>query len=264
MGPIPLTPSRATGCSRGTSRERSYRGRRRSRLPYATGVGHRRGAAPVFDGWRRGIRRAPPSSPPDRTSCPDPSVRRHEGALPTPAFRNFPLLGNGRRRQYLCPTRLLGEGWTMPDAANLRRRRLPLTGLIAATAVARSAVALFAACGGDPDLGHAGPQPDAQPHPTAGPVDQQPDTLNDLQSRAREVLATRLSVTAESLTLISDEIVQWSDASLGCPQEGMGWAQVITPGRRMTFRHNENTYEVHMGTADSGQEPVSREGGISY
>ena len=152
----------------------------------------------------------------------------------------------------------------MRDAANfgatlVPARRSPVR-LITIALAALAAVGLLAACGGEPEFGDAGPREDAQPRPTVGTVDQQPDTLNELQSRARKVLATRLSVPAETLTLISDEAVQWSDASLGCPQEGMAYAQVITPGRRMTFRHNEDTYEVHTATADSPQEPVSCEG----
>ena len=48
------------------------------------------------------------------------------------------------------------------------------------------------------------------------------------------------------------------------PQEGMMYAQVITPGHRMTFRHNEDTYEVHTADAGSSMEPVSCEGGVSH
>ena len=95
--------------------------------------------------------------------------------------------------------------------------------------------------------------------------DQQPDTLNQLQilsgggSRRQA-----LGADAESLALVKDEAVPWPDASLGCPQEGMMYAQVITPGHRMTFRHNEDTYKVHTADAGSSMDPVSCEGGVSY
>ena len=156
----------------------------------------------------------------------------------------------------------------MQDATNLWRNlllgRLTATRLIAVAVVVLVSVGLLTACGGEPVSGDTRPRPDAQPNPTAGNVGEQPGSLNELQIRAREVLASRLSVPAESLTLISDERVQWSDASLGCPQEGMAYAQVITPGHRITFQHNGNTYEVHTAAADSRQEPVSCEGGTSY
>lgn len=126
-----------------------------------------------------------------------------------------------------CPNRWANGDWIMQDTANFRRPLLtgrPAQARMFLAALALAAVGLLAACSGEPDFGDTRPQPDAQPNPTAAPVNRQPDTLNELQARAREVLATRLSVPAESLTLISDESVQWSDASLGCPQEGMGYA----------------------------------------
>ncbi len=47
---------------------------------------------------------------------------------------------------------------------------------------------------------------------------------------AREDLARRLGLAPEAIRLVSVEAVEWSDASLGCPQPGMMYAQVITPG----------------------------------
>ena len=89
-----------------------------------------------------------------------------------------------------------------------------------------------------------------------------PQTLTGLQVEARQVLADRLSVPAAGLELVSDELVQWGDTSLGCPQAGMFYAQVITPGHRITFRQGEDTYEVHTASGEDGGpklEPVSCE-----
>ena len=89
-----------------------------------------------------------------------------------------------------------------------------------------------------------------------------PQTLTGLQVEARQVLADRLSVPAAGLELVSDEPVQWGDTSLGCPQAGMFYAQVITPGHRITFRQGEDTYEVHTASGEDGGpklEPVSCE-----
>ncbi|MDE2940712.1 MAG: hypothetical protein OXR67_17605 [Chloroflexota bacterium] len=120
------------------------------------------------------------------------------------------------------------------------------------------------ACQGEAPPGNSGSGADVLPEVTAEAGGQPPDALNELQSQARGVLAARLSVPAESLALIKDEGVQWPDASLGCPQEGMAYAQIITSGHRMTFRHGEDTYEVHTAAAGSSVEPVSCEGGSSY
>ena len=47
------------------------------------------------------------------------------------------------------------------------------------------------------------------------------------------------------------ERVAWSDASLGCPQEGMGYAQIITPGYRLTFDLVGTSYAVHTNSDGS-------------
>ena len=154
----------------------------------------------------------------------------------------------------------------MRDAANLGRlpRRSAGTRFMAVALLAMAAVGLLMACRGEAPSGNSGAGGVTPPGVTAEAAGRQPATSNDLQSRARAVLAARLSVPAESLTLIKDEAVQWPDASLGCPREGMMYAQVITPGHRMTFRYNDDTYEVHTAAAGSSMEPVSCEGGASY
>ncbi len=121
---------------------------------------------------------------------------------------------------------------------------------------------LLAACGSEPQSEQpaGGESSPAQAAPEA-------PQLTPLQVDARELLAERLSAPVDSLVLVSDEAVQWADASLGCPQEGMGYAQAIVPGRRITFSHNGDHYEVHTSdpaAAGSRVEMVSCEGGISY
>ena len=70
---------------------------------------------------------------------------------------------------------------------------------------------------------------------------------------AREDLAQRLGLAPESIRLVSIHAVQWPDASLGCPQPGMVYAQVITPGFRMVLETEGRTYEYH---TDAGQSVV--------
>lgn len=129
-------------------------------------------------------------------------------------------------------------------------------------AIMALAVCVLVACGGG-----TAPEP-ANSHEDEKPVATAPlQTLTDLQVAAREVLAERLSVSADMLALVSDHEVQWSDASLGCPQEGMMYAQVITPGHRITFSYEGDHYEVHTSVADDPGPPlnmVSCEGGTAY
>jgi len=67
---------------------------------------------------------------------------------------------------------------------------------------------------------------------------------------AVEDLARRLDTSPEEIMVISVEAEQWSDTSLGCPQPGMMYAQVITPGFRVTLKVGGETYDYHTDRAD--------------
>ncbi|MEW5958909.1 MAG: hypothetical protein AB1801_14345 [Chloroflexota bacterium] len=58
-------------------------------------------------------------------------------------------------------------------------------------------------------------------------------------------LAEKAGVPAEEIKLISMEAVEWSDASLGCPQPGYMYAQVITPGYLIILEAQGEEYEYH-------------------
>jgi len=62
---------------------------------------------------------------------------------------------------------------------------------------------------------------------------------------AKADLMQRLGVTEEAIVVKSIEEVQWRDASLGCPQPGMMYAQVITPGFQIVLEVEGQTYEYH-------------------
>lgn len=58
-------------------------------------------------------------------------------------------------------------------------------------------------------------------------------------------LVEQSSVPAKQIKLVSMEAVQWSDTSLGCPQEGYMYAQVITPGYLIILEAQGQEYEYH-------------------
>lgn len=58
-------------------------------------------------------------------------------------------------------------------------------------------------------------------------------------------LALRLNVQAEQIRILNVEKVNWPDASLGYPEKGMMYAQVITPGYRIILDAGGRTYEYH-------------------
>lgn len=68
--------------------------------------------------------------------------------------------------------------------------------------------------------------------------------------RAKEDLANRKGIDEEQITVISVEVVNWPDTSLGCPQPGMMYAQVITPGYRILLSYGGQTYQYHSDRGD--------------
>src|SRR5215211_2656638 len=69
--------------------------------------------------------------------------------------------------------------------------------------------------------------------------------LQSLIEKAKEDLAQRLSITPAQINLIEMMEVEWSDSGLGCPQPGMDYLQVITPGYLILLETNAQTYEYH-------------------
>ncbi len=54
-----------------------------------------------------------------------------------------------------------------------------------------------------------------------------------------------VQILAEDVTVKSVESREWRDASLGCPREGMMYAQVITPGYLIELTAKGKVYEFH-------------------
>jgi hypothetical protein len=61
-------------------------------------------------------------------------------------------------------------------------------------------------------------------------------------------LAGRLGIALTDITLVSSEAVEWSDGSLGCPQPGMMYPQVITEGVRVILGAGGKQYAYHGDT----------------
>lgn len=83
-----------------------------------------------------------------------------------------------------------------------------------------------------------------------GPDEEVESMSNDkslLIQQAIADLAVRLEVTEEAIQLLSAEAVEWSDTSLGCPQPGVMYAEVIIPGYKVVMKVEEDFYEYHSG-----------------
>ena len=90
----------------------------------------------------------------------------------------------------------------------------------------------------------------AEPAPErgAGMVEQTPlPGTEKLVAKATEML-TQLpdfGLTADEISPVLIEAKQWRDSSLGCPREGMMYAQVITPGYMIVLQAGDRLYEFH-------------------
>ena len=79
-----------------------------------------------------------------------------------------------------------------------------------------------------------------QPAPTS------PSTgLEILIEKAKEDLAQRLSISIDQIDFMEAKAITWPDASLGCPQPGMMYAQVQTAGYLIQLGANSGSYAYH-------------------
>ena len=83
------------------------------------------------------------------------------------------------------------------------------------------------------------------------------DSLTDVQrqlaTRAIETVATELDLALDVVGFVAITEVDWPDASLGCPQEGMMYAQMITSGHMILVEANGAEHEVHTGADGESQ-----------
>lgn len=75
--------------------------------------------------------------------------------------------------------------------------------------------------------------------------------LQKLIESSRQDLAGRLSISGDEIVLLEAISVTWPDSSLGCPQEGMAYAQVLTPGYLIRLQAGDSEYEYHAGRSST-------------
>ena len=97
------------------------------------------------------------------------------------------------------------------------------------------------------------PGPGAGPVPAPGdsPLSPLPTPPGGPLAAATTYLAGQLDISSDEVSVVSFEAVEWPDASLGCPEPGMMYAQVVSPGYRFLLQAGGTEYEVH--TDQTGQ-----------
>lgn len=134
-------------------------------------------------------------------------------------------------------------------------------------------VLLLAACGAAVPLTLGdGTSPLVQPTSPISPPPTpqlQRETVTSIVEELRLRISEQVRVNKDALTLVSEERVMWRDASLGCPQEGKAYAQVLVPGWRIVFvdaagqeydvhaAENPETYVICQQQADAQPKPTT-------
>jgi len=105
---------------------------------------------------------------------------------------------------------------------------------------------IVAGCGPTPTTETMSPvgTPAASPSPASFEV---PDGAEETIAAVKEDLAGRLGISPDEILVVSVEAVDWPDASLGCPEPGMSYAQVVTPGYLIALEAGGERYEYHTG-----------------
>jgi hypothetical protein len=60
-------------------------------------------------------------------------------------------------------------------------------------------------------------------------------------------LAGRLGIGSDEVTVVDALALTWPDSSLGCPQPGMMYSQVLTKGTFVVLEAGGQRYEYHGG-----------------
>lgn len=80
---------------------------------------------------------------------------------------------------------------------------------------------------------------------------------------AISALAEELGIPESAVAFVSIVPAEWSDLSLGCPQPGRSYPQVITPGFVVALSANGLGYEVHTDTVGTSVVCIADEGASS-
>ncbi len=89
-----------------------------------------------------------------------------------------------------------------------------------------------------PETESASPNPDK----SASPAEQ----------AAQNIAAESLGVEPEDVTVLKITSREWPDASLGCPQPDMMYAQMLTSGYQAIVEVDGETYDLRMDTRGNG------------
>ena len=69
--------------------------------------------------------------------------------------------------------------------------------------------------------------------------------MQALIEKAKADLAQRLSIAASQINVVEAKEIFWPDSSLGCPQPGNAYSQIVTAGYLIRLKANGSEFEYH-------------------
>jgi hypothetical protein len=106
----------------------------------------------------------------------------------------------------------------------------------------------LAGCQGADETAPTGPADEVRAPAVAPPAGEIAMDLESQLAASRADLGERLGLPEEKLELLEARQVTWADSSLGCPQPGMAYLQVLTPGVLIRLAVEGREYRYHGGT----------------
>lgn len=109
---------------------------------------------------------------------------------------------------------------------------------------------------GEVDLGSLTPDVNENSTPQVAPAPGRPGLtgspqLGILIEAVRLNLSTEIDVPLGEITIVSTAPMTWPNAALGCPQEGMAYAEVLVEGALITLEAAGQQYTYHTSGTDS-------------
>jgi hypothetical protein len=92
--------------------------------------------------------------------------------------------------------------------------------------------------------------PEGSREDSSAPVKAEP-VPRELVEKSRADLADRYGINPDLIGVAEARAVDWPDASLGCPQPGMAYAAVITPGYWILLETKDQSYPYHTDLAEN-------------
>lgn len=95
------------------------------------------------------------------------------------------------------------------------------------------------------------PEPSFIPNPASqSPVSGSSAALPKAMELAKADLAAKIYANLSQISISKMDKTDWPDASLGCPKEGVMYAQVVTSGYKVILAYNQVQYEYHTDLND--------------